>query len=102
MIFSYLLSTWLSDHYIIKNCVFCWYTTAEKQKLDFFQSLNHLDVDLKPWFLVQSGYHIVPSPSTAIAVASLDVEYSYMGLGVKKRLVSNDFGGHYDVKTSAI
>ena len=46
MIFFHLLSTWLSDLYITKNCVFCWYTTAEKQKFDFFQSLNHVDVNL--------------------------------------------------------
>ena len=72
MIFFYLLSTWLSDLYITKNCVFCWYTTAEKRKFDFFQSLNHVDVNLKPRFLIKSGYHIVPSPSTALA-ASIDV-----------------------------
>jgi hypothetical protein len=65
MTFSLLSTTWLSDLYII-NCVFCWYTTAEKQKLDFFQSLNHVDVDLKPRFLIKSGYYIVPSPSTTL------------------------------------
>ena len=66
MIFFHLLSTWLSDLYITKNCVFCLYTTAEKRKFDFFQSLNHVDVNLKPHFLIKSGYYIVPSPSTAL------------------------------------
>ena len=28
--------------------------------------LNHVDVNLKPQFLIKSGYHIVPSPSTAL------------------------------------
>ena len=27
---------------------------------------NHVDVNLKPWFLIKSGYYIVPSPSTAL------------------------------------
>ena len=44
----------LSDLYI------CCYTTAEKWKLDFFQSLNHEDFYLKPRFLIKSGYYIVP------------------------------------------
>ena len=49
-----------------KNCIFCWYTTAEKWKFDFFQSLNHVDVNLKPQFLIKRGYFIVPSHSTAL------------------------------------
>ena len=32
----------------------------------FFQSLNHVYFYLKPWFLMKSSYHIVPSPSTAL------------------------------------
>ena len=31
-----------------------------------FQSLNHVDINLKSCFLIKSGYHIVPSPSTAL------------------------------------
>ena len=31
-----------------------------------FQSLNHVDINLKPWFLIKNGYYIVPSPSTAL------------------------------------
>ena len=31
-----------------------------------FQSLNHVDINLKPWFLIKSGYYIVPSLSTAL------------------------------------
>ena len=27
---------------------------------------NHVDVNLKPWFLIKSGYYIVPGPSTAL------------------------------------
>ena len=56
----HLLFILLSDLYITKNCVFCWYTTAEKQ------SLNHVDFYLKPHFLIKSGYHIVPSPFIAL------------------------------------
>ena len=52
--------------YMIKNCVFCWYTTDEKRKFYFFQSLNHVDFYFKPQFLVKSGYYIVPSPSTTL------------------------------------
>jgi hypothetical protein len=40
MIFFHLSTTWLSDLYITKNCIFCWYTTAKKRKCDFFQSLK--------------------------------------------------------------
>ena len=39
---------------------------SEKQKFYLFQSLNHVDVNLKPQFLIKSGYDIVPSPSTAL------------------------------------
>ena len=31
-----------------------------------FQSLNHVEVNLKPQFLMKSGYYIVPSLSTAL------------------------------------
>ena len=48
------------------NIVFCWYTTAEKRKLDFFQSLKPVDLYLKSRFLIKSGYYIVPSPSTVL------------------------------------
>ena len=30
------------------------------------QSLNHVEVNLKLWFLIKSGYYIVPSSSTAL------------------------------------
>ena len=30
------------------------------------RSLNHVEVNLKPQFLIKSGFHIVPSPSTAL------------------------------------
>ena len=33
---------------------------------DFFQSLHNVDIDLKPPFLIKSGYYIVPSPSTVL------------------------------------
>ena len=45
--------------------------TAEKHKFDFFQSLNHVDVNLNPWFLTKRGYYIVPSPSTALSLVIL-------------------------------
>ena len=66
MIFFPFVIYMLSDHYITKKCVFCWYTTAKKRKFDFFQSLNHVDVNLKPPFLIKSGYHIVPSLFTTL------------------------------------
>ena len=31
-----------------------------------FESLNHIEINLKPRFLIKSGYYIVPSPSTAL------------------------------------
>ena len=37
-----------------------------------FQSLNHLDVNLKPRFLTKSGYYIVPNLSTAIVIMLKD------------------------------
>ena len=44
-----------------------------QQKIDqlsfgyyIFQSLNHVEVNLKPQFLIKSGYYISPSPSTAL------------------------------------
>ena len=36
------------------------------QEIIFFQSLNHVDMNLKPRYLIKSGYYIVPSPSTAL------------------------------------
>ena len=37
----------------------------QKRKLEI-QSLNYVDINLKLWFLIKSGYYIVPSPSTAL------------------------------------
>ena len=34
------------------------------------QSLHHVDVNLKPRFLIKSGYYIVPSPSTTLELHS--------------------------------
>ena len=31
-----------------------------------FQSLNHVEINLKPQFLIRSGYYIVPNPSTTL------------------------------------
>ena len=38
----------------------------QKRVLDFFQSLNHVDMNLKPQFLIKSVNYIVPSPSTTL------------------------------------
>ena len=38
----------------------------QKTEIEIFQLLNHVDVNLKPQFLIKSGYCIVPSPSTAL------------------------------------
>ena len=43
MIFFHLGSSWFCDLYITKICIFCRYTTAEKQKLDFF---NHWTMEM--------------------------------------------------------
>ena len=39
---------------------------SSKNENIIFQSLNHVENNLKPWFLVKSGYYIVLSPSTAL------------------------------------
>ena len=66
MIFFHLSSTLLSDLYITKNCVFCWYTTAEKQKLFFVSITEPRRIYLNPRFWIKSGYYIVPNPSTTL------------------------------------
>ena len=50
-----------------------------KTDIIFFQSLNHVDFYLKPWFLIKSGYYIVPSPSIALlstCLFSMDLHLS--------------------------
>ena len=49
-----LTSTWSAeiDQLIFRNYI--------------LQSLNHVEVNSKPQFLIKSGYYIVPSPSTAL------------------------------------
>ena len=42
------------------------YTTAKKWKFDFFSITKPGRDNLKPRFLIKSGYYIVPSPSTAL------------------------------------
>ena len=39
----------------ILELYYCWL------KID----IRHVDVNIKPWFLIKNGYYIVPSPSTA-------------------------------------
>ena len=39
---------------------------SSKNANDILQSLNHVEINLKLWFLIKSGYYIVPSPSTAL------------------------------------
>ena len=46
----------------------------------FFQSLNHVEGNLKTWFLIKSGYYIVPSPSTTLALTCLDCPKSSCSL----------------------
>ena len=57
--------------------------SAEIDQLFFgnliLQSLNHVDVNLKSWFIIKSRYYIVPSPSTALTT---------MLLGLLNRIVS--------------
>ena len=47
--------------YITKNCVFCWYATADKWKL--FESE----------VLIKSGYYIVPSPTTSKTFKDMNI-----------------------------
>ena len=47
------------------NKKLCFLLIIQKRKL-YFQSLNHVDINLKPQFLIKSGYYIAPSPSTAL------------------------------------
>ena len=49
---------------VTTNCVFCWSADHPKMEIIFFNP--HLDVNLKPQFLIKSSYYIVPSPSTAL------------------------------------
>ena len=42
-------------------------TKHPKNGNHIFQSLNHVDVNLKPRVLIKRGYYIEPSPSTALA-----------------------------------
>ena len=39
----------------------------------FYQSLNHVDVNMKLRFLLKSGYFIVPSASTALKKSITDL-----------------------------
>ena len=36
------------------------------EEIRFFNHKKHVEVNLKPQFLIKSGFHIVPSPSTAL------------------------------------
>ena len=51
-------------------CLAPQYTTAKERNFNFFQSMDHVDVNLKLQFLIKSGsgYYIVPSPSAALAI----------------------------------
>ena len=51
--------------FIYQKIAFSVDTQQLKTEIEMFQSLNHVDVNLKPRFLIKSGYYIVPSPSTA-------------------------------------
>ena len=49
-----------------KLCFLLIHNSWKTEIIFFFQSLNHVDFYLKPWFLIKSSYYIVPSPSTAL------------------------------------
>ena len=73
----YLLHGWQGRHgelkpdkhgwviFIYQSLVFSVDTQQLKTEIEMFQSLNHVDANLKPQFLIKSGCYIVPSPSTA-------------------------------------
>ena len=66
---DFLPYVYYSDLSITKNCVFWWYTTVENGNLiwfDFFLITEPCRDNLKLWILIKRGYHIVPSPSTAL------------------------------------
>ena len=47
---------------------------------NFFLSLNHVEVNMKTRFLINSGYYIVPSPSTALSdtLPIVELEYGFL------------------------
>ena len=54
---------------------------------EIFQSLNHVDINMKPGFLVKIGYHIVPSLYTALKVQkTIFFKIDMNGLEALKRI----------------
>ena len=47
-----------------------------------FQSLSHVNVNLKPQFLIKSGYYIAPSPSTALLQSMV----------IEQQLLTSEYG----------
>ena len=63
MIFFHLSSTWLSDH---KKLLFLLIHSSWKTEIRFFPITEPCRFYLQLRFLIKSGYHIVPSSSTAL------------------------------------
>ena len=66
-----------------------------QQKIDqlifenwILQLLNHVNVNLKPHFLIKGGHYIVPSPSTA-SIQSKNIVYCCQLMGVPERFHTN-------------
>ena len=62
MIFFHLSPPGFIDLSVTINCIFGWSPDLPKTE-DFW--INHADINLKPQFLIKSGYYMAPSPSTA-------------------------------------
>ena len=65
------------------------------------QSLNQVDVNLKPRVLIKSGYHILPSPSTALVNMKWLTKYcSFDDIGIwetdfhRMFLIGDETNGH--------
>ena len=52
---------------------------VSKNENYIFQSLNYVDMNLMPRFLIKNGFYIVPSPSTAFEFNKTDKSFSFQG-----------------------
>ena len=69
---AYSFMTFYQNWWSSRNKKLCFLLISWSSKNGNFivQSLHHVDVNLKPRFLIKSGYYIVPSPFTALFLMS--------------------------------
>ena len=79
--------------------MFHWSADHQKMEIIFYNPLNHVDINLKPWFIIKSSKYIVPSPSTALVpkVCGLPTNTStyfrQQGLGAISMILTSFFRG---------